>query len=322
MRRTAPLLLFFVLLLSTVAGAQTSFAQSARQAQSRVGAIQTVAFESKLVGKRLPYQVLLPIGYERPARKTTRYSVLYLLHGYSGDHTNWLSKTKLADYAATHQLIIVTPEGENSWYTDSATAPNYKFESYIVEELIADVAKRFRTIETREARGIAGLSMGGYGALKFGVKHADKFALAASLSGAVSAASWRTTDDLPSRLRPSMLQTFGAPGSATKNANDLFKLLNELPAERLAHLPFFYLDCGTEDELQLLAPNRALADLFLARKIPHEFRELPGKHNWQFWDAQIQDVLKLAAQKLSPAQAVVYWQRHRQIIESKSNNQR
>ncbi|HYO63956.1 MAG TPA: alpha/beta hydrolase family protein [Pyrinomonadaceae bacterium] len=268
--------------------------------------VETVRFESRLAGRVLPYKVLLPADYNPDARAGgARYPVLFLLHGFGGSHADWLAKSKLAEYAAEHRMIVVTPEGANGWYTDSAEVAPDKFESYIVGELIADVGRRFRTIEAREGRAVAGLSMGGYGALKFGVKHPEKFVLAASMSGAVGAASWRTLDDLapwPS-LRRSLAQTFGPADGPAKAANDLFKLLRELPPERVAALPFLYLDCGTEDELGLLASNRSLADLLVARKIPHEYRQLPGGHNWAYWDRQVREVLRLAARTMAPARA-------------------
>ncbi len=83
--------------------------------------VQTVQFESKLIGKTLPYSVLLPTDYNQPAAKTKRYPVVYLLHGLTGHYTNWLEHTRLADYAAGYEFIIVMPEGNNGWYTDSAT---------------------------------------------------------------------------------------------------------------------------------------------------------------------------------------------------------
>ena len=86
------------------------------------------------------------------------------------------------------------PEGNNSWYTDSAAVPTDKYESYIMQELIPNVDKRFRTISTREGRAIAGLSMGGYGALKFGVKYPQQFVFVGSMSGALGAATWTETD--------------------------------------------------------------------------------------------------------------------------------
>jgi putative tributyrin esterase len=260
---------------------------------------RTVQFQSKLVGKPLPYRVILPVWYNPPAGKEQQhYPVLYLLHGLSGHHTNWLEKTKLLNDALYSNLIIVMPEGNDGWYTDSATVATDKYESYILKELIPDVQSRFRTVETREGRAIAGLSMGGYGALKFGVKYPDKFAFVASMSGALDPAA--RSDSSPRSaweyLRPSIMQTFGAPDSPTRADNDLHKLFRNLPAERLATLPFIYLDCGTEDGL--FATNRELANILLERKIPHEFRQLPGKHNWEYWGAQVREVLRVVAQKM------------------------
>jgi S-formylglutathione hydrolase FrmB len=261
--------------------------------------VETIQFKSKLVGKTLPYSVVLPSTYSMAGQIALSYPVLYLLHGLAGHYSNWLTKTKLAEYAAKYQMIIVTPEGNDGWYTDSATVPNDKYETYIVEELIPDVEKRFRAIKGREGRAIAGFSMGGYGALKFGVKYAGKFVFAASISGALDAAA-RTNDNPRNAwdfLRPSILQTFGDADSSTRAANDLHKLVRNFSAERLASLPFFYLDCGTEDGF--LATNRELATIFLERKIPHEYRQLPGAHNWAYWDSQVQEVLKIAARKMN-----------------------
>jgi putative tributyrin esterase len=143
--------------------------------------------------------------------------------------------------------------------------------------------------------------MGGYGALKFGVKHPEMFALAASLSGALGAAVW-TEDDLRNfgtALPRSIMETFGPAGSQTRAANDLMKLFREFPAARLSSLPYIYLDCGTEDGL--LPFSRSLADLLQERKIPHEYRELPGAHNWAYWDAQVREVLSVAAQRIPQA---------------------
>jgi S-formylglutathione hydrolase FrmB len=143
--------------------------------------------------------------------------------------------------------------------------------------------------------------MGGYGALKFGVKHPQMFTLAASLSGAFGAASWDANDpSLPAFVKPSIARTYGAMDTPTRAANDLFKLFSDLPPERFPALPFIYFDCGTEDFL--INSNRALSELLLKRKISHEYRQLPGTHSWGYWDAQVQEVLKLAARRLRAAQ--------------------
>jgi putative tributyrin esterase len=267
---------------------QTSAAKNSR--------VQTIQFESKLVGTTLPYNVLLPGDYNQPAARAKHYPVLYLLHGLSGHYTNWLDKTRLVDYTAGYDVIIVMPEGNNSWYTDSASVPTDKYESYIVQELIPDLEKRFRATSAREGRAIAGLSMGGYGALKFGVKHPELFVFAASMSGALDAASWTEADlkGLESIWR-TLQPVYGAADSETRTANDLSKLYRELPAGRVAALPYVYLDCGTEDVL--VQTNRSFADILLKQKIPHEYRQLPGNHSWTYWDAQVQEVLRIAAKR-------------------------
>ena len=283
---------------STASVATQSSQTSATPTNARV---QTIQFESKLIGKTLPYNVLLPVNYNQPAAKARRYPVIYLLHGLTGHYSNWLDRTRLPEYTAGYEFIIVMPEGNDSWYTDSATVPTDKYESYIVQELITDVEKRFRADSAREARAIAGLSMGGYGALKFGVKYPEKFVFAGSMSGALGAASW-TKDDLGGFefILQTLLPVYGAENSETRARNDLSKLYRELPAERIAALPFVYLDCGTEDPL--LAVNHGFVDILLSRKIPHEYRELPGGHAWPYWEAQVQEVLRVAAKRLrSPA---------------------
>lgn len=267
------------------------------------GRIETIKFQSKLVNSTLPYSVALPTDYETSG--TTRYPVLYLLHGLTGHYNDWLSRTNLADYAAQYRLIVVTPEGNDSWYIDSATSPSEKYESYILKELIPDVQQRYRTIEARYGRAIAGLSMGGYGALKFGLKAPATFVFAGSMSGAfgitrfsekdVGSAGWQTS-----------LKLFGEVDSDTRKQNDLFELIKQMPANRIAGLPFFYFDCGTEDSPLIFPYNGELAGLMAQKKIAHEYRQLPGDHSWGYWDRQVQEVLKIAIKTLgvrSPVKA-------------------
>jgi S-formylglutathione hydrolase FrmB len=254
-----------------------------------------------LVGKNLPYNVVLPTHYQ--ASLTTRYPVLYLLHGLTGHYTDWTTRTNVSDYAAHYGLIVVTPEGNDGWYTNSAGVPADKYESYILEELIPDVDKRYRTIQARYGRAIAGLSMGGYGALKFGLKFPGTFVFAGSMSGALAAPGWGASDlKDPGAVRDSVLSVFGAAGSETRKANDIFQIVRDVSAGRVAALPYLYLDCGTEDGL--LGDNQQFAGLLREKKIPHEYRELPGNHSWAYWDQQVREVLKIAAQKLRlpPAQ--------------------
>jgi S-formylglutathione hydrolase FrmB len=253
---------------------------------------EVVQFKSNLVGKTLPYGVVLPPGYGLITTRRIHYPVLYLLHGWSGDYNSWIKQTALMQYAAEYQMIIITPEGGNAWYTDSATVPSDQYEAYVMRELISDVDSRFRTIPDRRGRSIAGVSMGGYGALKFGFKHPEKFSLAASMSGALDATA--RTDDA------SIMQAFGEPESAARKSNDLSRLAREFPADRQALLPYFYLDCGTEDPW--LMSNRDFSGLLLERKIVHEYRQLPGNHVWPHWDRQVREVMRIAAERMVAAE--------------------
>ena len=142
------------------------------------------AFHSASLNRDMRYRVLLPHGYRTG---TKRFAVLYLLHGLYGDYTNWTSNTKLAQYAGPFPLLIVMPDAGDSWYINSATVPKDKFEDYIVEDLIPEIDSHFRTIPKRSGRAIAGLSMGGYGEVKVGLKHPLVVAFAGSGRGAFDA---------------------------------------------------------------------------------------------------------------------------------------
>ena len=272
-------LLLFLTLLATSARAQEDHHQ-------------TVQFKSESIGKVLPYETLLPRDY---FKSNKRYPVLYLLHGLFGHHDDWITRTNLAEYAAGYDLIIVTPEGNDSWYIDSATVASDKYESYILRELIPDVDARYRTIKDRRARGVAGLSMGGYGALKYGLKHPDYFAFAGSMSGALDPAN--RNEEHPGFawdvLRPSITAAFGPPNSPARQANDLHQIARNLTAANIASLPYLYFDCGLEDGF--LPTNRELAEILIAKKIPHQYRQLPGGHNWGYWDRQVRELLRVYA---------------------------
>ncbi len=252
--------------------------------------VQNLKLESKLMARSMPYRVLLPNGYD--ANKSERYAVIYLLHGLTGHFDNWTDKTDLKNYAAGYNYIIVTPEGDNGWYTDSATAPTEKYESYLVKELIPEIDKNYRTLADRRHRAIAGLSMGGYGSLKFGLKYPEMFALVGSFSGALPAASW-TDKNLGNNwkaLSDSIMSIYGADGSETRANNDIFKIVKDASPEKIKTMPFIFQSCGTEDFL--IQTNHDFAAALFEKKIPHEYREHPGIHDWKFWDDQIREFLQ------------------------------
>jgi len=257
--------------------------------------VETIRLQSKLVNATLPYNVILPADYDSAV--STRYPVLYLLHGLTGHYSDWVSRTNVADYAAEYRLIIVMPEGNDGWYTDNATITTDKYESYILQELLPDVQQRYRTIEARYGRAIAGLSMGGFGAIKFGLKSPETFVFAGSMSGAFGVTRFTEKEISSSRLEVS-IKLFGPIGSDARKANDVFEIIKNLTPARISSLPYFYFDCGTEDSSLIFPYNRELSALMYEKKIPHEYRELPGDHSWGYWDRQVQEILAVAARKM------------------------
>jgi putative tributyrin esterase len=250
---------------------------------------------SKLMQREMPYRVILPKDYS--ASKEKRYPVIYLLHGLFGSSANWTTLTKLPVYAQCYDAIIVTPEGENGWYTDYDSIAANKHESYIIKELIPEIDAKYRTISKREGRVIAGLSMGGYGALKFAFKYPEMFILAGSFSGALGAATYGSSPGMESIVK-TIDDAMGPRGNATRTSNDLFAMVRNASPEKIKALPFVYLDCGTEDSL-FFQNNREFVALLIEKKIPHEYRELPGAHNWEYWNKQVQEFLRVAALRLN-----------------------
>lgn len=285
--------LFLILVLFAAAVPQAAFGQAA--SKPKVDAQQGYSNEqlnSKLVGREMPYRVILPI--EDKGSKA-RYPVLYLLHGLTGHFSNWTDKTKLVEYASRHKFIIVMPEGADGWYSDSVSVPNDKYESYIIKELIPEIERKYRAIPDREHRMIAGLSMGGYGSLKFGLKYPEMFSLIGSFSGALGAVNW--TEKTAGPVARSIDLVFGLDmEGANRRSNDIFKMARELTPDTIKALPYVYMSCGTEDFL--IANNRDFLGILNERKVPHEYREHPGIHDWIFWDDQVREFLDLAERRL------------------------
>lgn len=241
-------------------------------------------FHSAALDREMPYRVLTPAAADAAGR---RYPVLYLLHGLGGHFTDWTKYTRLAHHLAGAGLIVVMPEGANSWYVNWHDGADEGWEDYLSRDLIAEVDARFPTDARRESRFIAGLSMGGYGALRMGLKHPEQYAIAASLSGALDVTR-RETYGWDDGIRAEFLRTFGPMGSARRREDDVMALASRAGPSAL---PFFYIDCGADDPF--LPGNREVAAILQKRKVPYEYRETPGRHNWPYWDRQIVEVLRL-----------------------------
>ena len=234
-------------------------------------------WSSQVLGKHVGTYVYIPDDAPPP------FAVFYLLHGLSDDYTIWLRRTSIERYAAKHRLMIVMPDGFRGFYTDNPGGPAYA--TYIAKELVETIERIFPARRARESRGVGGLSMGGYGALRLALGHPDVFSVASSHSGAVLHGS---------RNHP---RVGGALGDV-----EFHRIFGETPAGSdhdvlaLAHqaqqrgiLPQMRIDCGVEDDL--IHDNRSLHAKLEAMRIPHEYAEFAGGHNWEYWDQHVQEAL-------------------------------
>ncbi|MGH9514674.1 MAG: alpha/beta hydrolase [Terriglobales bacterium] len=254
--------------------------------------VKDTAFRSASLQREMHYRIVLPEDY----RNGGRFPVLYLLHGIFGDYKNWDNRTHLEDYAKDMGIIIAMPDADDSWYSNSATVPTDKFEDYIIKDLIPEIDGNFRTIRDRHARAIAGLSMGGYGAVKLGLKYPELFVFSGSLSGAFNAT--QNLDALRPEFRIKLLEVFSSEGSSTRTENDVFTLLN---ARHEIPYPYFYLACGTSDFF--LDTNRAFAQQLSSRNLPYEYHETAGGHTWAYWDGAVKPLLQAVDRALETGRA-------------------
>jgi S-formylglutathione hydrolase FrmB len=218
--------------------------------------------------------VVLPKSYKK---HNTRYPVVYLLHGYSGDYSDWIKKAAIIkDYADEFRLIIVCPDGHyNSWYVDSPIDSAIKYETYISTEVPRYVDSHYRTIAERSSRAITGLSMGGQGALSIGWKHADFFGAAGSMSGVQNLLPWKNKYEMVNVL-----------GDTLQHINNFYKysvvnLVKDIPC----HLSAIIFDCGVDD--LFTETNRQLHAELIELKIAHDYTERDGGHSWEYWNNAI-----------------------------------
>ncbi len=246
----------------------------------------TLHWKSDILGKQTTAQVLLPETGTGP------FATFYLLHGLSDDSSLWLRRSRIEWYVRDLPIIVVMPDGYRSFYTNSASGPD--FARHIGVELPTFIERHFQARPERAARAIGGLSMGGYGALRIGMGFADRFCSVNSHSGAVG---WGNFDfklgpaapaSLAGRGPEFMRELAGIFGDDPRGSDhDLGVLARRGLAA--GNLPELLLDCGTEDFL--IEDNRVFhADLNKAG-VPHTYREFPGAHTWDYWDAHIQEAL-------------------------------
>jgi S-formylglutathione hydrolase FrmB len=237
----------------------------------------------------LPQQTSSQIGMAGSSRGGEP-PTLYLLHGLSDDDTTWLRRTAIERYVAPLGLAVVMPQVHRSFYTDEAHGNRYW--TFLSEELPALVGGFFHLSERREDTFVAGLSMGGYGAFKWALRQPDRFAAAASLSGALDMA--RRGEPGRRHADPEVVDRVFGNRAVAGTGDDLFWLLDQAnlldQASRSAtSLPALYMCCGTEDVLY--EENVRFRDACRDKGVPLTTDLGPGQHEWGYWDAKIQEVL-------------------------------
>ncbi|NQW78314.1 MAG: esterase family protein [Chitinophagaceae bacterium] len=253
-------------------------------------------FKSAILNKEVHYSIFLPSDYYTSERA---YPVTYLLHGYGDEDDGWIQfgeVNRLADDAIKAgkipPMIIVTPDGFTSFYINTADG-KLNYEDFFIKELIPHIEKTYKVKAERKYRGIAGLSMGGYGALMYALKYPNLFAAAAPLSAAV----WTDNDII--NLDEGMFNgLFG--NSMGKNlkgkdrlttawlSNSPLAIIEKKSKEELSAVRY-WIDCGDDDFLTI--GNAQLHIALTNKNVPHEFRMRDGAHNWTYWRTGIIDAL-------------------------------
>lgn len=246
--------------------------------------VDTIDVFSNRMQKNLKVAVVLPTGYKKSKKS---YPVLYLLHGGQGSFRDWLTKTPdknlLHRIVDQYKIIIVTPEGgTTSYYFDSPLDKGSQFETFISKEVIEKIDHTYPTIKEKKGRIIAGLSMGGHGAMFIAARHPDLYSAAGSMSGVMNINTnlWKVPSDF-AKLRSENFARLLGPAKDTITpypGHTIVDMIDKLKANDVKLI----FDIGVDDFL--IETNRELHRKLVANGIPHDYIERPGKHEWPYWE--------------------------------------
>jgi len=248
--------------------------------------LKEITVPSRSMGKKFKASIVFPSSYFQSDR---RYSVIYLLHGFGGDHTVWPRLVRLDRYADSLRVIFVCPFGGNSWYINSSRIKKSLFETYIIREVCPFVDSAYRTLPRAEGRAIIGTSMGGHGAISLLAKHPEVFSGACSIAGIMDLTEFPLEWNLQVILGP--LEKNGMLWAVNSSVY-MTGLLKK-------HQKLIILDCGTGDFA--LQGNRRMDSLLHKSGIAHFFYSWEGSHDWSYVSAHApQHIFFMAAQLLPP----------------------
>ena len=234
--------------------------------------VDTVSVYSPAMNREVKNVIILPSGYDS---STTEYPVVYLLHGYGDNHQSWLTiQPELPELASRYGMILVCPDGSNSWYWDSPVNPEIRYETYVSSELIPYIDTHYKTIRDKSGRAITGLSMGGHGAMWLAIRHQDTFGACGSTSGGVDIRPFPEEWEIKDLLGE--YYTNGERWDEYTVMNQLYKIRPGLA---------IIIDCGTEDFFY--GVNEKLHRELCYRNIKHDYISRPGIHDYPYWRLSI-----------------------------------
>lgn len=245
----------------------------------------TMTYFSNALHRTVDVQVILPVDafdygsgnyIDKPQFKT-----LYLLHGIFGSNSDWINNTRIMMYASEHNLAVVMPSGENSFYVNNPLS-NENYAKFIGEELVNITRASFPLSKRKEDTFIAGLSMGGFGALRNGIEYYDTFSVIGGFSSAIP--GQEDSKDI------FVENDFGMRYHALVESNPESFNLYDITLKHKGTLPYIYLTCGTEDFIYQKSVD--YRDFLTNQGITFEYHEWQGEHSWTFWDESILKFLK------------------------------
>ncbi|MDQ1151021.1 alpha/beta hydrolase [Sphingobacterium zeae] len=234
--------------------------------------VDTLSIPSASMNKSIKTVVILPQNYS----EEVSYPVLYLLHGYSGNYSNWVKNSSISTLADYYGYMVVCPDGGyGSWYWDAQNDKNYQYETFVSKELIAYMDQHYSTVKSRSGRAISGLSMGGHGAMSLAIRHQDTYGAAGSTAGGV--------DFRPFPLNWEIKDRIGNYADVPQEWDNrvVINMIPKLVNNRLRLI----IDCGKEDFFY--GVNVALHDKLMYHNINHTFITSEGGHNWEYWSRSI-----------------------------------
>ncbi|GAA4638909.1 alpha/beta hydrolase family protein [Actinoallomurus vinaceus] len=247
--------------------------------------VLTETWWSAPIGREKTVTVVLPPSYSPVGRP---FPVLYLLHGFGGNRNTWLQCADLSTVVDSNRLILVLPESGRAWFINDAKGRRY--EDYLVREVVDHVDARFNTVATRDGRAVGGFSMGGAAALYQALLHGDRFSVVCSNGGAFEAPlregdpyhGFRGDRSLTIPSTRDHERVWGPVGSEVRRRYDPYSLIRDRDPD---HPLEVYLDVGLDDYPRMISMNRRTRDALAGGSVPHEYRERPGGHDWDFVNA-------------------------------------